>query len=283
MGMNFNINIITYLLSPILIFAMVMGIAIFLTRKFHSGWRLIGIGCASFIISQIGHIPFNYLVLNPLLNDRILPAMPSGWNLAVTAIAVGLSAGLFEELTRYAVARWWAKDARSWSKGLLLGAGHGGIEAILVAAVILVTYVQLMALRSIDLATVIPPEQLDLARQQVETYWSAPWYDTLLGAVERAFTLPVQLCFSVLVMQALVRKQGWWLGAAILWHTIVDAVAVMAVQKVGIYWTEALVGVFALISIVIIILLRKPDPPEPKIELAPPSPPLTADDLQPIA
>ncbi len=209
--------------------------------------------------------------------------MPSGWNLAVTAIAVGLSAGLFEELTRYAVARWWAKDARSWSKGLLLGAGHGGIEAILVAAVILVTYVQLMALRSIDLATVIPPEQLDLARQQVETYWSAPWYDTLLGAVERAFTLPVQLCFSVLVMQALVRKQGWWLGAAILWHTIVDAVAVMAVQKVGIYWTEALVGVFALISIVIIILLRKPDPPEPKIELAPPSPPLTADDLQPIA
>ncbi len=82
------------------------------------------------IFSQVLHIPFNALV-NPVFNQFGFIALPLSLQNSILSVFLGLSAGLFEELSRYAMYRWWAKDARSWGKGLLAGAGHGGIEAIL--------------------------------------------------------------------------------------------------------------------------------------------------------
>ena len=63
----------------------------------------------------------------------------------IYAVFLGLSAGVFEETARYLTYRFWAKDARSWSRGLMLGAGHGGSEAILVGALAAVNFVALLA------------------------------------------------------------------------------------------------------------------------------------------
>ena len=63
--------------------------------------------------------------------------------------------------------RWWAKDARSWRTGLLAGAGHGGIEAIILGILVLYAFIQIIVLQNIGPETVLPAEQLDLARQPV--------------------------------------------------------------------------------------------------------------------
>jgi len=254
-----NILHITYFINGFLMMAMPVALGIYLTRKFDSGWRLWLIGGAVFVLSQVGHIPFNAGV-GLLFQKGILPGIPPAWQLPFSIVFLGLSAGLFEELARYAMFRWWAKDARSWRAAILTGAGHGGAEAIILGALVLFNYVVMLAMRGADLATVVPAEQLALAQEQINTYWSAAWYDTLLGALERFFTLPVQIGFAVIVAQTFIRKQWWWVWLAVLWHAAVDGLAVWASQTLNLYLTEALIGGIALINLSIIFALRQAEP-----------------------
>jgi len=252
---------VTYLLNGLLMVALPIGLGIILNRKFNLGWRLWWIGAGGFVLSQIGHLPFNAL-LTLLFERGALPSPPPTWQLPFNAIILGFSAGFWEELTRYAVYRWWAKEARTWRRGLLLGAGHGGIEAILLGVLVLVGYFYMMAMRNMDLSRMLPSDQIALAQEQIRAYWSVHWYDSLLGALERAFALPIQISFSVLVLQTFTRGQKRWLWMAVFWHALVDALAVFALRTWGMYMAEALVGLSCLISLGIIFILRQPEPPQ---------------------
>jgi uncharacterized membrane protein YhfC len=268
--------------------AIPVGLGIYLTRRFRIGWRLWWIGAAAFILSQVGHIPFNWFI-NHLFQVGTLPLPPAAWNLAFSAVFLGLSAGLWEELTNYAVFRWWAKDARSWRKGVLLGAGHGGMEAILLGFLVLYSFINLAAVRNADLTQIIPASQLAQAQREVSAYWSAPWLSSLLGAVERALTIPCQIAFSVLVLQAFTRGKFRWVWLAVLWHAVIDASAVYFSRIwAGYPWmpyaVEGLIGIAALISIAIIFALRQPEPqPIETEELAPLPAPIPLPGLTPIA
>jgi uncharacterized membrane protein YhfC len=267
-----DLLLFTHLLNGLLMIAIPVGLAFYLTRRFRLGWRLWWIGAATFVLSQIGHIPFNWL-LTRLFQSGVLPLPAVAWRPAFNAVVLGLSAGLWEELTRYAVYRWWAKDARSWNKGVLLGAGHGGIEAIILGLLVLYTFINMVALRNADLAQVVPASQLALAQQQVSTYWSSSWLMSILGAVERSFTIPCQIALSVLVLQAFTRGKFRWVWLAILWHAVLDASAVYfsVAWRAYPWWPyaiEGLIGIEALISIAIIFALRQPEPSVPE-EMAP--------------
>ena len=125
---------------------------------------------------------------------------------------------------------------------------------------VLFNFLYLMAMRNTELATQVAPEQLELAESQITAYWAAPWHLILLGALERLLTQPIQIGFSVLVFQAVTRKKAIWLLIAVLWHAIVDAVAVVSGQTQGIIVTEILIGVASMISIAAIFALRIPEP-----------------------
>jgi uncharacterized membrane protein YhfC len=255
-----NILSVTYFLNGFLMVAMPIGLTIFLTRKFKQGWRLFWIGAATFIFSQVLHIPFNGL-LNPVFNQFGFISLPIVLQTIILSVFLGLSAGIFEELSRYAMYRWWAKDARSWGRGLLAGAGHGGIEAIILGLLVLYGYVQMLIVRGMDISTLVTPEQVELAKSQILAYWSAPWYATMLGALERLFTIPLHMACSVLVLQAFIRKSYWWVGLAILYHALADGVAVF-VSQIGFsaLAIEGIIGIFAIASMIIIFRLRQPEP-----------------------
>ena len=257
-----NILYITYLLNGLLMLALPIGLGVYLTRRFGWGWRLWWIGAGTFVFSQVGHIPFN-AGLTALFQNNILPPPPDAWKLPFNAVVLGLSAGLWEEIARYATYRWWVKDARTWRKGVLLGAGHGGIEAIILGLLVLLAYVNMSIAAQMDLTGLVPADQLALAQQQVSAYWSAPWYATLLGALERAFTLPFHIAASLLVLQAFTRKQIRWLWLAVGWHALVDAGAVYVVGMWGVYAAEVWVAVSALANLALIYRLYRPEPPEP--------------------
>jgi uncharacterized membrane protein YhfC len=264
-----NILHFTYPLSVLLIFTLALGVGALLTRRFKLSWGLFWVGAVVFVLSQVLHIPFNAVVFPYLSRSGLLPQAASPGGLLLVGLAVGLSAGIFEEGARGLMYRFWVKNARSWGQGLLLGAGHGGAEAVIVGGLILLTFINMVALQGRDLQTVVPPEQLALAQQQVETYWSLPWYDSMLGFVERLFTLPVHIALSVIVLQVFTRRQIRWLFLAIAWHTLLNALgAVYVMQTYGVYWAEVTVGVFGLLSLGVIFLLRTPEPEAP----APPEP-----------
>lgn len=260
-----NVLYLIYPLNGLLMIGLAALLGILLTRAFGLSWRLWWTGAATFVLSQMGHIPFNALATQ-LFSQGILPSPENGARLLFNAVFLGLSAGVWEECARFAVYRWWAKDARSWRQGLLFGAGHGGIEAIIVGVIVLATFVQMVAIKDTDLSTIVPAAQLPAVLQQVEAYWSTPWYMGLLGALERVFAITCHLCFSLLVLQAFIHKNLLWLLAAIGWHAFLDAVAVFSIGTWGMLLTEALVGVIAAISLFLIFWLKRS---MPEIAVAP--------------
>jgi uncharacterized membrane protein YhfC len=253
--------LVFHLLNGVLMVAMPLSLAIVLSRRWKMGWRIVLVGAVTFILSQVGHIPFNAL-MTWLFSKTALVNLSVQGALIFNAVFLGLSAGLFEELFRYGMFRWWLKDAHTWRKGILSGVGHGGVEAIILGGLALFSIIQLIAARNMDLTTVYSGETLRIAVEQVKTYWSATWYDSMLGAVERLFTIVVQISLAVIVVQCFIRKQKRWLWLAIGYHALIDAVAIFATSKLNPYWVEGIVGLFALISLGIIFILRSPEPVE---------------------
>ncbi len=262
------LNFLLMILMPIL-----LGRWIAVRRRV--GWGLFGIGAVAFILSQVGHLPFNWLILQQL-----------GWfspeNLPLYALFLGLSAGTFEGVARYLTFRFWAKDARSWGQGLMVGAGHGGIEAIVLGALGLINFVVLLGLKNGQfqgIMAAIPADQLPLLEQQIEGMFGIPMWLALFGALERVFALLLHLAASLLVMQVFVRGQRRWLLAAIGWHALIDGVLVYVFALWGAVWAEVVLGGMSLVSLAIIFLLRAPEPTAVPIEPLPELQPLNLTSL----
>lgn len=261
---------LAHLLNGLLMIAMPVGLALFLVKRWKLGARLWLIGAATFILSQVGHIPFNILA-GQVLNRTSLTNMSPGSALIFNAVFLGLSAGLFEELFRYGMFRWWARDARSWRKGVLTGAGHGGAEAIIFGAIALYTFVQFANLRNADLSKMIPAGQLAQTRLQLSSYWSNDWFGALQGAIERLFAIPTQIAFAVLVLQTFTRRQWFWVWLAVLYHAALDAGAVLLSSLGGALPAYVFMCVCTIFNLFLIFRLRRPEPVEAILPLPAPA------------
>lgn len=266
----------TYALNFLLMIVLPIGLGFFLARRYGLAWRLFFAGGITFILAQLFHIPFNFALTLAFKKD-ILPAPPPQWHLLFNALVLGLSAALFEEFARYISLRYFLKKQRSWKKALMFGAGHGGTEAVILGIIAAIAYINLIVLRSNPvLLESLSPTQLQAVQQQLQAYWSAPWYMSILGAVERVFTICFHLSAAVLVMQIFLRNQWRWLGLAIAWHWLLDGLTVYVVGMWGALATEGMLGLLALVSLGIVFALRStdssPPPPAASVETPPSSP-----------
>lgn len=264
----------THPLSATLMIALPVILGAFLIRKYRLGWGIWWVGAFTFILSQVGHIPFN-IAVDIMFERGWLPTPPAEWALVFSAVFLGLSAGLWEEWFRWIAYRWWVPNARTWKSGVILGAGHGGVEAILIGILSLVTFVNILVLRNQDLNLMVPADKLQIAKAQLEAYWSLPWYYPFLGPIERLFTIPFHITASVLVLQAFIRGKIRWVWLAIAWHAILDAVVAVYLPSIWRsypwqpYAIEGIMGITALLNLLVVFLLKS-DEPAPLIT-SPPS------------
>ena len=260
----FLLNVLGMILLPILL-------AFYLTRKFSLPWKLVLAGAVTFVASQILHIPFVY-GLTALFNNGVL-SIPEAWTTLFNAVVLGLLAGIFEETARWILFKFSLKNVKSWAEGVLVGVGHGGVEAVLLGVLALVSVVSMIAMRNADLSSFgIPPDQMELARQQLDEFWSTPVYMAFLGLLERAFAISLHLSLSVMVLFSVVYRKPVWFWIALLWHAAVDALAVYFLPIIGALGIEAVIGVCAVISLAILFWLRSKfvadEPGEQPVEIA---------------
>jgi uncharacterized membrane protein YhfC len=266
-------------LNGALMVALPLGLGVWIARRYRQDWRLYGVGALTFVASQVLHLPFNGWLLNPWLAGLGVDlAAPSGAGLLVLAVALGLSSGLFEETARLVVLRRWLKDARSWAEGLMFGAGHGGVEAMLLGALVLFVFLQMLVLRTSSpegLAALVGADNVTAAQQQMATYWGSAWYDHLLAALERVSAMCFHLSAALLVMKAVVTGRSRWYWAAVAWHALLNGVSLVALHTLGAYATEALLLGLAALSLLIVARLR-PGLPETAPLPAPAAPAVSA-------
>ena len=248
--------IAAYLLSVLGMIILPFVLAFYLIRKFKLSWKLLLAGALTFIASQVLHIPVLY-ALTALFKNGTLPSIPPAWTLLFNAALLGLLAGIFEETARWVLYKFILKDAKTWNEGVLAGVGHGGVEAVLLGFVALASIVSMIAMRNADLSMLgIPADQIELATQQVTDFWSAPVYMAFLGLVERVFAISLHLSLSVMVLYSVAYKRPIWFWVAVFWHAVVDALAVYLMPNLGALRIEAIVGVFAVISLLILFRMR---------------------------
>jgi len=205
-----KMDVIVRVANSFLMIAIPLALGVILVRWLKVEWKYFGMGAIVFVASQVLHIPFNLWLLSPGIERLGFATAQTGMGLVIVAVLYGLSAGVFEELARYFAYRYWVKDARNWSAGLMFGAGHGGIEAILLGALATYGLIQALLYMNADLTTIVPADQVELAAAQLEAYWSLPWYLAIMGAVERVGAICIHLSASILVLQVFSRRNHLW-------------------------------------------------------------------------
>ncbi len=249
-----NAILLTLPLNGLLMIAMPIALAIAFRRRWGVRASLFGAGALTFVASQVVHLPLLALIAWPF--QQKLLSMPTEWNLPFNALVGGLAAGLCEELARYAAFRRFLKTTRTWQEGLMFGAGHGGIEAIILGVLVLVSFANYYTLSQMDIGT-LPEASRAGAQQLLSAVNSTPPLLALLGAVERVFAISVHLGNSLLVLAGARLGRPALVGAAILWHAAVNAIAIVAVSFWGPLVTEGLIGLTAVASLALIFYMRR--------------------------
>ncbi len=218
------------------------------------GWPLWARGALTFILSQVVHIPLNWALGLSSGTIRGVGTL----SLPVYALALGLSAGLCEELARYVMLKTGAKQARSYGDALVFGAGHGGIEALVFGGLIALGLVGQIVVSAVPNLPGLEGEALNQAATASAAYWSTPWYLPILGGFERLPAMVFHIAATVLVVRAVARGKPGYLIAAILAHTATDALSVWAGRTLGPVVTEVILLGVGLASLATIWALREP-------------------------
>lgn len=245
---------ISYILSSLIMVGLPIALAIYITSKFKISWLVVATGILTFVVSQALRIPAGN-GLNTLFNNGILSVPTGQWLPIVNALLAGLMAGLFEETARWAGFKVLGRKAKKYGSALALGAGHGGIESILVFALYTAgtLFTVLFYNPGAEIAKGVPTDQVQYMMAQIQQFWTNPWTSGLLPGVERLIAITTQIFLSTLVWKAVVDRSFIWWALAVLYHLVVDAVAVFLSQIGWSYWAvEGILSLFMILNIYMI-------------------------------
>jgi uncharacterized membrane protein YhfC len=206
-------------------------LAIIAHRRLKVSWRYFAYGALIFFLFQvITRVP---LVL--WLQGRLAPQLQASVTLRVAWLfALALTAGLVEEIGRYVGYRWlMRREEKTWSKAVMYGIGHGGLESILlIGGQLLLAIFNIVVLLIVG-PKLVPASQHIQVLQQFAAINAQPVWLPLLGAWERLWAVPFHIAMSVVVLQVFARRNILWLWLAVLLHTILDFVAATLPQWLG--------------------------------------------------
>ncbi len=248
-----TLSIVFMALSALIGFALPVALLLWLRLKKKADLVPFFIGCAVMVLfALVIEASIHKIVLGSAVGERIQN------NLWVYALYGGLMAGLFEETGRLLAFKTVLKKYQSRDvNALMYGAGHGGIEAAVLLGVTMVNnLIYSIMINTGGTASLLAPLTDELKAQvqsAIQALITTPPLHFLLGGVERLFAVALQISFSVLVWFA-AKKPGrrWLFPAAIGLHALVDAAAViLAGKNVNLILVEAIVGGFALITVLI--------------------------------
>lgn len=190
------------------------------------------LGVLAFVVSQILiRIPILNYVSGTSTNFQMFSVMQP----VLFVLLLSLSAGIFEEIARFIAMRYFMKQ-RDWQSGFLFGAGHGGIEAVLIVG--------------------IPVISLLLSQTVIQNGGS--YY---FAGIERIFAMVLHIGFSIIVLHAVVQKKFRYVVYAILIHGTANAIAsiisLYVPGKSGIIMSEVSIAICAVLVFSYSFILKR--------------------------
>lgn len=217
--------IITFIVSLILPLAFLVGYA--LRHKKQGIWSAWLLGALGFFVPQI---LIRFPILTALSRTDGFVAFSQTHPL-VYGFSLALTAGLFEVVGRYAVARMLKKNL-TYRRALAAGLGHGGMEAIIITGLAYISNVVfLVMLQTSGFEAAIAQttaaggdvSQLLAARDAlVNTHWAL----FLLAGYERLLAMTCHVTMSMMVCYGVHTNRVLpWMLACLAVHTCMDFIA----------------------------------------------------------
>ena len=223
-------------LSLVTLFEFALPILVYLLLR-----RRTGLHVSNALLGASVFILFVYVLEVPLWGILLLPNTASAaWfkvHPLVMVVCSALSAALFEEVGRLLGLRFYARRDPGAATPLAYALGHGGIECILVGGVT----------TAVTLATLTPAQ---LA--------GADFFTPMLGGLDRASALVIQITLSFLVWRAATTGRTLLWLAALGLHFGVDLSAgslLVGVLAFPVVWA---VCNAAVAIVILLLLLRTP-------------------------
>ena len=247
MGLSALVN----LALPVLLFLVIR-------KRFGASGRAFWVGVGVFVLFA--------LVLESMMH-RLVLGSPTGEKIRnsvwLYAVYGGLAAGVFEETGRFLAMRHvlkkeWANDGNA----LMYGAGHGGVEAVVLVGLTMISNLVLSVMINTGalegIMKSVPAEALSQVETQLKALVQTQPTDFLLGIVERLLAVTIQLSLSVLVWFAAVKKGRVWLyPLAILIHAVLDGAVVILSKHASILATEGLLALLTLLTALLAAVVWK--------------------------
>ena len=238
------------MIALVISFALPVGLCIWFRIREKADLMPFFVGCAvmilfAFVLEQLVH----RVVLNSSAGETI---RNTPW---IYALYGGCMAAVFEESGRFLAFKTVLRKLRgNNANALMYGAGHGGIEAIVVLGITSINnlfYSFLINTGNTQMLTAplsgnqAALEQVNTAIRQLTT---VPSWQFLLGGAERIFAVILQIALSVLVWFAAKEKgKGYLFLVAVCMHVAGDALTVYLAQTgVSVIVIELIVGIAAL-------------------------------------
>jgi len=238
------LSIVFMAVSAILSIGIPVCLFILFRKKFNLKIVPMLAGIAGFVIFA--------LVLEALVHRIVIGRFIQTSDKVLYIIYGACMAGLFEESARFVAFKILKRKYEGIGTALSYGIGHGGIEAILLAGLAMIsTIVSSILINTGNIESItgsLQGEALAAANNQLQVLFVTPPYMFLVGGLERVFAIAVHISLSVVVFYAVFGKNKLWLyPLAILLHAIVDIPA-MVFQTGGIksiFVVEVIVCLFA--------------------------------------
>ena len=163
---------------------------------------------------------------------------------------LGLRTGILEVLLVYLILLKMLRMEVGWNEAVAFGIGFGSLEAVILGFSSLTTIIT-FTLKP-ELLQLIPPAQ----REVVESQLSMSSLVIPAPIMERFFTLYIHVFASVLIFSSLIIYSWSPVTIAFIFKTVVDTVAGYYAQTgvkksiAKIYYVEALIGIFWIISFI---------------------------------
>ncbi len=251
-----NTSILFMIISLIIAWGLPLGLTIFLWVKQRISLLAVLVGALVFFV-------FQGLIRIPIL--QTISTMP--WYIVMSSnpwllgFFLAITAGLFEETGRWLAFRFLLRNKLELKNGLALGVGHGGFEAIfLVGLAYINNLVYSLTINNGTFDTTIGPALGGYAEQIKNLLIGTPSYLFLMGGLERAMTIAIQIALTLVVYFSVrYRKPAlYWLAVAL--HFLLDFPAVVLPSLgLGIWFIEGFVLVCAAASLWFIFASKKFD------------------------
>ncbi len=202
----------------------------FVFKKRHAWIPAFFIGCGIFVVFA--------LIFEQLLHTVVLGTFGTALqdNILLYALYGGLAAALFEEVGRLIAFKFFLKNHLDTPTALMYGAGHGGIEAILLVGLTymnnIITSVMINSGTIESTMATLDDSTRQATFDQLSALWTLPALEFLLGGVERILAIALQIALSVLVYQAVKKSRRIFWIAAFLIHFFIDFITVILAKYI---------------------------------------------------